>query len=157
MAGPHRSQEYSELCGICRERSEDCCFRCGVPLCHKHEPAEHQRCEGCEGDFLAMTRMERRVIDAYNRGQTYTEARRPFVFAPFGVIALLVCFLSLPIAAGIAGAGLLATQLIPPTVPEAKLRHTVKRQRFLGAEKWRAKRLAAKRAKARNDKQLGSG
>lgn len=110
-------------------------------------PPEDMRCEACEGDFLAMTRVERHVLDSDSRGETYTGARRPFVFAPFGTIALLLSIVSVPTAAMIAIAGLLTMQLVPPTVPTAKIRLAVKRKRFLGKKKWGARRLEARRAK----------
>lgn len=91
-------------------------------------------------------------MGANSRGNIYTEARRPFVFAPFGVIGLLLAIVSLPVAAATLTTGLLATQLVPPTVPEAKIRYALKRKRFLGKVKWKAKRLAARRAKL-----LGTG
>jgi hypothetical protein len=115
-------------------------------------PAEDARCEGCEGEFLAMTKVERHVLDANARGETYTGARRPFVFAPFGVFAALLALVSLPTAGIIATAGLLTTRMVPPTVPAAKIRYALKRKRFLSKRKWRAKRLAARRAKL-----LGAG
>lgn len=149
---PHRSQKLSELCTTCREATQIGCPRCGLPLCAAHMPEQDKRCEGCEEDFLSKTRVERKVLDADKRGETYTAARRPYVFAPFGVIALLISIVSLPVAAGIAASGLLTMQLVPPTVPAAKIRHAVKRRRFLGKVKWRAKRLAARRAKL-----LGTG
>jgi hypothetical protein len=110
-------------------------------------PPEDARCKRCEDDFLSSTRVERKVIDANNRGETYTEVRRPFVFLPFGVIGLLIAVVSLPIAAGIIGSGVLTTKLVPPTVPAAKVRYALKRKRFLRKVKWQAKRLAARREK----------
>jgi len=144
---PHRRQDHSELCNECRLATQSACARCALPLCAEHMPSEDARCLTCEEDFLKATRVERRVIDANKRGETYTGARRPFVFLPFGVIGLLIAVVSLPVAAGIVGAGLLTTRLVPPTVPAAKIRYALKRRRFLRKVKWQAKKLAARRAK----------
>ena len=144
---PHRSQEHTEICTVCRDATEKGCPRCAIPLCADHMPAPKSRCEACEGEFLAMTKVERHVIDCHNRDKTYTGVRRPFLFAPFGTVALLLAVISLPVAAAITIAGLVTMRIVPPTVPTAKIRLAFKRKRFLVKKKRRAKRLAARRAK----------
>ena len=94
-----------------------------------------------------MTKVERHVIDCHNRDKTYTGVRRPFLFAPFGTVALLLAVISLPVAAAITIAGLVTMRIVPPTVPTAKIRLAFKRKRFLVKKKRSAKRLAARRAK----------
>ncbi len=84
------------------------------------------------------------VIDASRRGEIYTQVRRPFVFAPFGIFALFTLLLNVPIAMGIAALGLWTTKIVPPTLPAAKIRYALKRARFKKRAGFRAKRRARK-------------
>jgi len=85
------------------------------------------------------------VLDADSRGEAYTRVRRPFVFAPFGVFGLILGLTYWPMAAPIWVAGIAFTKLSPPTVANAQLLVTVKRNRFLLEEKRSARLLAKKR------------
>lgn len=58
-----RSQEFHELCSVCKEAAVSACPRCGVALCEQHAHAPYGCCERCATDiYLSVSKAGHRAL-----------------------------------------------------------------------------------------------